>query len=344
MESAATAPGAVRRDEWGSVGAAQAASANVAIVATIRRDRDMADAPRRGASYVALPARGPVTGWDSSSAEVASAARVFALVADPADRARLRGAVRRSIEFVFHAEVHEVLSALRASPVSPTALLLEPRDAHGRPSAGLARQVLTLFPGVPVIGYCQADIEHSQEILDLATAGVHELLFKHDDDADAAIRAVVASAHQACAGDVAYAAVASLIPVRLQPMIRYCLMYPASARSVHAVAQSLGVHRKTLVNRCNAAHLPAPGALVSWCQLLLVAHFLGRGSVTVESIARQLDFPSATALRNLLKRYTGMRPQDVRAAGGLPAVVEVFTRALEGEAPVRARMEAPLAG
>ena len=344
MESAVAEPGAARRIVRGSVGAAQAASASVARVATSRRDRVMTDAPLRGAPYVGFPARGPVTRWDSPSAEVASAARVFALVSDPVDRARLRGAVRRSIEFVFHAEVHEVLAALRASPVPPTAVLLEPRDALGRPAAGLARQVLTLFPGVPVVGYCRAGVEHSQEILDLATAGVHELLFKHDDAADAAIRAVVASAHQACAGETAYAAVAALIPVRLQPMIRYCLMYPATARSVHAVAHALGVHRKTLVNRCHALRLPAPGALVSWCQLLLIAHYLGRGHATVESIAQQLDFPSATALRNLLKRYTGMRPQDVRAAGGLPVVVEVFTRALGGGTSERARMEAPLAG
>ena len=344
MESAEAAPGTVRRDVRGSVGDAQAARASVTIVAAMRRDRDMADAPSRGATYVAVPERDAVTRWGSPLAEVASAARVLALVADPSDRARLRGVVRRSIEFVFHAEVHDVLMTLRTSPTPPAAVLLEPRDARGRPSAGLARQVLLLFSGVPVIGYCQAGVEHSQEILDLATAGVHELLFKHDDDADAAIRTVMASAQQACAGEVAFAAVAGLVPSRLRPMVRYCLMYPATARSVNAVAQALGIHRKTLVNHCTAEQLPPPGALVSWCQLLLVAHYLGRGSATVESIAQQLDFPSATALRNLLKRYTRMRPQDVRAGGGLPVVVELFARAIGRDAPVRARMEAPLAG
>jgi AraC-like DNA-binding protein len=344
MESATADVGEARRVVRGSVGAAQAATTNVAIAATMRRDRDMTDAPKRGASYFGPSHGDAVTRWGSPLAEVASTTRVLALVADASDRARLRGAVRRSIEFDFQAEVHDVLVALRTSATPPTAVLLEPRDARGRPSAGLARQVLTLFPGVPVIGYCRAGVEHSQEILDLATAGVHELLFKHDDAADATIRAVVASAHQACAGDVVFAAVAPLVPARLRPMMRYCLMYPVTARSVSAVAHALGVHRKTLVNYCGAAHLPPPGALVSWCQLLLVAHYLGRGSATVESIAQQLDFPSATALRNLLKRYTGMRPQDVRTAGGLPVVVEVFSRALAGEAPDRARMEAPLAG
>ena len=344
MESAAASVGTTRRDVRGSVGEAQAPRTSVATAATMRRDRDMGDAPSRGAPYVADSRTGAVTRWGSSSADVASAARVLALVSDPSDRARLRDAVRRSIEFAFHAEVHEILAALRASPVPPAAVLLQPRDALGRPSAGLARQLLSLFPGVPVIGYCQAGVEHSQEILDLATGGVHELLFKHDDDADAAIRAVLSSAQQACAGEMAFAAVAARIPERLRPMVRYCLTYPATARSVGAVAQALGIHRKTLVNHCTAERFPPPGALVSWCQLLLVAHYLGRGNATVESIAQQLEFPSATALRNLLKRYTGMRPQEVRAAGGLPVVVEAFARALEGDAPARARITAPLAG
>src|SRR5829696_3026295 len=96
LESAAAAPGTARRETRGSVGAEQAASANAARVATIRRDRDMADAPRRGAPYLARPERGAVTPWGASSADVASAARVLALVTDSADRARLRGAVRRS--------------------------------------------------------------------------------------------------------------------------------------------------------------------------------------------------------------------------------------------------------
>ena len=344
MESAEATVGAAKREVRGSVGAAQAARASVAKAATTRRVRDMGDAPSRGAPYVAVPKSGAVTRWGSSSSEGESPARVLALVSDPSDRARLRGAVRRSIEFAFHSEVHDVLVALRQHPAPPSALLLEPRDALGRPSAGLARQVLTLFPGVPVIGYCRAGVEHSQEILDLATAGVHELLFKRDDDADAAIRSVLASAQQACAAEVAYTAVAARIPARLRPMVRHCLTYPTTARTVNAVAHALGVHRKTLVNHCTAARCPPPGALVSWCQLLLVAHYLGRGSATVESIAQQLEFPSATGLRNLLKRYTGMRPQEVRAAGGLPVVVKLFARALAGDAPERARIKAPLAG
>jgi AraC-like DNA-binding protein len=66
-------------------------------------------------------------------------------------------------------------------------------------------------------------------------------------------------------------------------------------------------------------------------RLLLVGHYLGAGNIPVQAIAHQLDFPSATALRNLLKRYTGLRPRDVRAGGGLMPVLAAFTRALRNQ-------------
>jgi AraC-like DNA-binding protein len=102
-------------------------------------------------------------------------------------------------------------------------------------------------------------------------------------------------------------------------------------RNFTAVANALGVHRKTLVNYCCAVHFPTPSALVSWCQLFLVGYYLGHGNATVAAIAQQLDFPSATALRNLLKRYTGDRPQDVRAAGGLVVVRNAFAHAVRSQ-------------
>jgi AraC-like DNA-binding protein len=256
------------------------------------------------------------------------AGRLLALVPSEADRTHLRETVRRSVEFVFHSAVYDVLHALRTAADPPIGVLLEPHDVAGRPSAGLARQIATLFPHVPVIGYCQAGAEHSHEILDLANAGVSELLFKRFDDGDAAIRAVLASARQVRAAEVVFAAIEGLTGPNTRPIVRYCLSYPTAARSVDAVARALGVHRKTLVNRCAAEGMPAPSALVGWCQLLLVGYYLGASHITVQSITQQLDFPSATALRNLLKRYTGLRPRDVRAAGGLKPVLAAFTRTL----------------
>jgi transcriptional regulator GlxA family with amidase domain len=114
----------------------------------------------------------------------------------------------------------------------------------------------------------------------------------------------------------------------LLPMFEFCLAYPERATSVQAVAHVLGVHRKTLVNYCAQASLPPPGAVIAWCRLLLVGHFLETPGRTVEGIALRVEFASATALRNMLRRYTGLRPQQVRERGGLRCIVDAFRRSL----------------
>jgi AraC-like DNA-binding protein len=253
---------------------------------------------------------------------------VLALVVGAEDRMRLRQTVQDSATLEFVQEVGDVLAKLRRATVYPSLVLLEPTDAQGRPSAGLARQVVTLFPGVPVIGYCRAGVKRSADVLAFATAGVHEILFKGIDDLPSAARAVLRSARQASAGETAFAAIRESIPPTLQPLVRSCLLAPRDTHTVTAAATSLSVHRKTLVNHCAHAGFPPPGWLLGWCRLLLAGHYLGMTTWTVEAVARELGFSRATALRNMLKRYTDLCPMDLREQGGLALMRTHFLRSL----------------
>ena len=47
---------------------------------------------------------------------------------------------------------------------------------------------------------------------------------------------------------------------------------------------------------------------------------------TIESIALQLEFPSDTSLRNMMKRYTGLKASEVRQRGGARCVVAAVRR------------------
>jgi len=251
----------------------------------------------------------------------------LALVSSPHDRDRLRAALLGCADVTFAATVAEVLQALRTDRNGIRALILEARDAAGRPAAGLARQVTRLFPTVPVIGYCSARTENSQEIIALASAGVHELVFKHQDDHAALLRDILARADQACVADLVLHHLGRQVPRRLRPLVEYCLANPEDAHSVAQVAHALGVHRKTLVNRCKAERFHPPGSVIAWCLLLLTVGLLATPGVTVERIAVQLNFPSATALRNMLKRHTGLRPAELRTDGALALLCARF---LEG--------------
>jgi methylphosphotriester-DNA--protein-cysteine methyltransferase len=60
----------------------------------------------------------------------------------------------------------------------------------------------------------------------------------------------------------------------------------------------------------------------------MVAHALDQGGMSVERAAMDFGYPSAPALRNLCKRYTGLRWSEVRRHGGLAYLVERFSQTL----------------
>ena len=247
----------------------------------------------------------------------------LALVTDAHDRARLRDALAAAAEILFVTSVADVLAALRADQARIRVVILDARDGAGRPTAGLARQVTQLFPAIPVIGYCDTGAEHSRDIVALASGGIHELLFKRDSS-PAAVRSVLTAAQQACAADLVLARLELVIPPRLRPFVEHCLVNPEESHTVARVARAMGVHRKTLVNRCRTEGAPSPGAIVAWCLLLLAATLLAAPGVTVERVAMWLNFPSASALRNMLRRHSGLRPRDLRGEQGIDLLLAQF--------------------
>jgi len=253
---------------------------------------------------------------------------VLALITGRLERLRIATAVRGHAGAQFVGTAAELLAQLADSAALPIAVIVEPRDCDGRSTAALVRQLVAAQPRLPIVGYCRAGYEHSRDILELGLAGAHELLFHGIDDSGVALRGVLTSAAQACAATQVLRSIADDVPAALLPLFEFCLAYPERATSVQVVAHVLGVHRKTLVNYCAQASLPPPGAVIAWCRLLLVGHFLETPGRTVEGIALRVEFASATALRNMLRRYTGLRPQQVRERGGLRCVVEAFRRSL----------------
>ncbi len=254
-------------------------------------------------------------------------ATVLALISGAPARARIQDALRGryAVEFVDRvAELHAQAAALHLI----YGMVIEPHDADNVSTEAAIRFVRTTQPHVPVIAYCRAGHSHSADVKAMALAGVHELLFVGIDDTGTALRDVLSVARQASVGEIVAAALTPLVPERLWPFVRYVTGHPGEAQRVAGVARALGHHRKTLVNHCAQAGLPSPQELLAWCRLAVIGHLLGTSKCTIEAISLQLDFPSDTALRNLVKRYVGMKASDVRAAGGLVVVVAAFERAV----------------
>lgn len=218
----------------------------------------------------------------------------------------------------------ELDAALRHERAAITAVVVGSRDADGALAAPVVREITAALPGLPIVAYCRAGIEHSPDIRSLAAAGVHDFLFEGVDDSGVALRAVLASAGRTCAAETVLAALKPHLPARLHRFAEYALSYPEQALTVSVVANMLGVHRKTLFNYCIEERLPPPSELLVWYRLLLAAHLLASTARTIESVALEMEFPSDTSLRNMMKRHTGLRAGEVRERGGLACVLEMF--------------------
>jgi len=130
--------------------------------------------------------------------------------------------------------------------------------------------------------------------------------------------------------------IAPALHVTLFPFVHFCLQHPRVG-SVAAVAEAMGVHRKTLFVRCRDASAPPPGIIITWCRLLSAAHLLSTSMRSVETVSADLGFASPTTFRNITRRYTGLRPTELRDRNAMVVVIRAFLTALSraAVAPVR---------
>ena len=208
-------------------------------------------------------------------------------------------------------------------------VIVGPRDAGGDSTALLVERIARDWPDVAVVMFFPPRSVPDFSPRSFLLAGAHQLVYEGVNDTALTIAQAVENARRECSAEVVFTAIQPLIPPPLQPGAHAVVSSPHRLTSVTTLAAEQGVHRKTLVNRCARVGFLSPAELISWCRLCVVGHLLERTGATVETIALNLEYPSHTALRNRMKRYTGMRATEVRQAGGLAAVVEAFARRLE---------------
>jgi AraC-like DNA-binding protein len=252
--------------------------------------------------------------------------RIAALVLGRLDRARLQDAVRgtailEQVDRVVDLERLVVRSVPRVS-----AVVAEPYDSHRTPTAPMLARLKAEYPGVALIGYCLPGHTHSSEILALARAGVHELVFRGIDDATATFQQTLARASQASASREVLNALRPVVSTDALWIVEACAQYAWPELNSRELAQALGLNVKTLVKHCRAGGLPSPGALLNWIRLMVVSYLLEAEGRALEHVATAFGLESASPLRNLLKRYTGMRATEIRAGGGLRVVIDAFLR------------------
>lgn len=251
---------------------------------------------------------------------------VVGLVIGPQSRARVRGALsgRADVQFC---DLRSELVPLAAATFA-SAVIVEPRDLKGDDVSEAVAALRTGLPSVPVIAYIADDRATSGDILAMARAGVHDLVRAGFDDVGFALGAALASATAACATSSMRDELAHVVATDAWPFVSYCLTRAHGPISIRAAASALGLDRRTLVRRLERSGLPQPRRVAGWCRIIAAARLLDEPIYTLEQAALRLDFPSGTALRNMMLRYTGLRPREIRENGGVRCVLHLFKREL----------------
>lgn len=247
---------------------------------------------------------------------------LWACGCDATRLARLADATRGEVTVHPIAGDRELFALLHGAAETPELIVLAVSALDVRDCVAVARELRAGRPRAALVAYCDDVRDAPAAIGALAAAGVHQFLFAGVNDRGVVLRATLDGARQQCTAEVVMAALRPHLPAEIHPMAEAALARPSVVTDIAGLARALGVHRKTLFNRCVHAGVRSPAAVLAWTRLALAGYLLASTGCTVESLSIELGFPSPTSLRNAVKRYTGRRATEIRDAGGLALVVE----------------------
>jgi AraC-like DNA-binding protein len=247
---------------------------------------------------------------------------IFGCVASPLRRRKLESSLRDAAVIRWFNSFVDLREALETEIQRVIVAVVEMTDPTGASAHGFARSLADRYPGIGVVVYRRMVAESEADVCQLGAAGVHDILLDGLTDEGYIARTIVLDACRRGAADLVMHELKRVLPDRLVPFADAVVRNPAKG-SVGAISLHLNVHRKTPNTWCKKERFLRPEEMLVWCRLLLVAAMLELTSRTLESIAVELDYASATSLRNQLKNYTGMTATQIRGTG-LAAVINVF--------------------
>ena len=264
------------------------------------------------------PIHGGPTGHGLTSGE-----RIAALVVTPAAQARLRDALCGSSVLLIERCPRDHLARVEVESVALSIVEISGSTASAHVAA--VRQLRSAFPSVPVLAYCDPC---GSAIVDVVRAGAGGLVLRGTDDTPLLFRDAIARARRSAIAERIFVAIAPLLTNDARVFLRYAIEHCASDIAVDEAARDMGVDRKTLTNWLARAGAPRAREFLSWIRLMVAAHLMSDPGRSAEQVAHMLDFPSGTALRNMVRRYVDVTTAELQERGGTTLVLEAFKRHL----------------
>jgi AraC-like DNA-binding protein len=226
---------------------------------------------------------------------------------------------------IVHCTDSTQLRSIVAREGAPSAFLCRLEPTRIKHILAQLHHVVQRYPEIPVLLSTSArDGIAIANILAGLRVGASRVVLDETDHLAQSLRDAVEDARIApvCA-DTAHV-VGSRIPAPARPVLEFCIMNVRRPLTVIDVAHALNVHPRSLHRRMQRVGLPAPSAAISWSRLFVAVGLLSQRTKSVEQVALDLRFTSGSGLRNMLKRYSGLTPSQLRQPGGLHRMATIF--------------------
>lgn len=171
------------------------------------------------------------------------------------------------------------------------------------------------FPNAPMVAIFFPSSSSCRAILRLGAAGVSQIvtgepLIRRDD-----LTLALSRSHGEGVAIRLWRSCDFVFPDPFVPVLKAALRLAHRPITAESLGDSTGMHERSLRKYCAQHALPSPQWIIGWARLLVAGYYLDEPGRTVAQVAHMLDFPSACALRNQLKRYSALASRSLRASG-----------------------------
>ncbi len=244
-----------------------------------------------------------------------------------------------------------------AAQVTPVATLRAATDALGSsvgnclivavPSenaAGLLtayEQFRGLYPHVPVVALFLQGVSAHRGTLEMGRIGVSELLSVDGAlDADA-FCVVLGRCHADGVSHHVWKECRPHLADALVTLLKAALRNAHQPMTASGLATAAGLRERSLRQYCEDVCIPSPQWIIGWARLLMAGHFLDEPGRTIAQVAELLRYPSSCALRNQIRRYTGLSPRQLRAMGSTKNLCKILEQVAQRHAAEVSRKQSP---
>ena len=252
--------------------------------------------------------------------------RVACIPEHPLLLARLRDALGGASHVQGFRDTAAALPGILRGEMRCTVVAVDARDFAD--SLQIIRVVTNATPSHAVVAWCDRASLSTRQLLDVAQAGVAELVLRDVDDLRHVLARILISAAQRSHAHRIEERLGREVPASMRPVFRFALEQAHQSTDVDRVAAGFGITRQTLRNRLVQHGMPLPRAFLTWCRLLVAASLLEERGHTLDSVGMQLDFSSGHHLGLVMKRYTGASVTEMRDTSVVDAVDDAFLAAM----------------